>query len=223
MVPDIPFIQARFDRFNELIFSGKLPKIPVALSNAASYVGLCTFKTRRRLFGRTEHYDFKLRFSKRFDLPENEVEDTVIHEMIHYYIRLNNIKDTSAHGKVFRQMMEQINSTYGRHITVSHRTTKEQREAVLDKRPKLRYIAIVTFKDGRQGIKLLPHDERKVAAYHRVLMRSRQVSAIDYFEESDPWFNRFPTSSAFNVIMAPMEEVKEHLTASGPSQTHIRP
>jgi len=223
MVPDIPFIQASFDHFNELIFSGRLPKIPVALSKAASYVGLCTFKTRRHLFGRAEHYDFKLRFSTRFDLPENEVEDTVIHEMIHYYIRLNNIKDTSAHGKVFRQMMEQINSAYGRHITVSHRTTKEQREAALDKRPRLRYIAIVTFKDGRQGLKLLPHDERKVTAYHRALMRSRQVSSIDYYEGSDPWFNRFPTSSAFNVIMAPMEEVKEHLTASGLSQIHILP
>ena len=130
MKPDVPYIEAKFQEFNSLMFDNALPPVPVALSKASSYVGLCTFKTRRHLFGKVEHYDFRLRFSTRLDLPEAEVEDTIIHEMIHYYIRLNRIKDTSAHGKVFRQMMNELNSRFGRHITISHRTTKEQREAV---------------------------------------------------------------------------------------------
>ena len=125
MKPDVPYIEAKFQEFNSLMFDNALPPVPVALSKASSYVGLCTFKTRRHLFGKVEHYDFRLRFSTRLDLPEAEVEDTIIHEMIHYYIRLNRIKDTSAHGKVFRQMMNELNSRFGRHITISHRTTKE--------------------------------------------------------------------------------------------------
>ena len=132
--------------------------------------------------------------------------------MIHYYIRLNRIKDTSAHGKVFRQMMNELNSRFGRHITISHRTTKEQREAALDNRPRQRVVAIVSFKDGREGLKLLPCKQDKVAAYRRALMRSGQVADISFSVESDPWFNRFPTSSAFNVIFAPMEEVRAHLS-----------
>ena len=211
MIPTVPYIEAKFDEFNALIFGGRLPRIPVALSNAASYVGLCTYKTRRHLLGRMEYYGFRLRISKRFDLPEQEVEDTIIHEMIHYSIRLDGIKDTSAHGKVFRQMMDHVNSTFGRHVTISHHTTKEQREAALDKRPRERTVAIVTFKDGRRGLKLLPCNEQKVNAYNRALMRSGQVRGIDYHHTSDPWFNRFPTSSAFNVIFAPMDEVEEHL------------
>ena len=211
MKPTVRFIEARFDEFNTLMFGGRLPKIPVALSNAASYVGLCSFKTRRHLLGKPEHYDFKLRISTRFDLPESEIEDTVIHEMIHYYIRLNGIKDTSAHGKVFRQIMADINRTYDRHITVSHRTTKEQREAAVSNRPRPRIVAIVSFKDGRQGLKLLPDDDRKAAAYHRALMRSGRVSSIEYYHTSDPWFNRYPTSAAFNVLFVPMEEVLTHL------------
>lgn len=212
MKATVPYIQARFDEYNALIFDGKLPRIPVLLSNAASYVGLCTFKTRKRLFKAPEYYDFKLRISTRFELPEAEIQDTVIHEMIHYYIRLNGIRDTSAHGKVFRQMMNDINRRFGRHITVSHHTTKEQREAALDKRSRPRTVAIVSFRDGREGLKLLPQDEKKVAAYHRALMRSGQVSGIDYYKVDDPWFNRFPTSSAFNVFFVPMDEVREHLT-----------
>ena len=212
MKPDVPFIKAKFDEFNSLMFGGALPTVPVALSKASSYVGLCTFKTRRHLFGKNEYYDFRLRFSTRLDLPEPEVEDTIIHEMIHYYIRLNRIKDTSAHGKVFRQMMKDLNSRYGRHITISHRTTKEQREASIDKRPRRRVVAIVSFKDGREGLKLLPYKQDKVTAYHRALMRSGQVTGIDFYVESDPWFNRFPTSSAFNVIFAPMDEVRAHLS-----------
>ena len=212
MKPNVQFIQTRFDEFNALIFEGALPSVPVVLSNAASYVGMCTFKSRRRPFRAPEHYDFKLRISTRFDLPEAEIEDTIIHEMIHYYIRLNGIRDTSAHGKVFRRMMADINSRFGRHITVSHRTTREQREAALDKRPRLRVVAVVTFRDGRQGLKLLPGNERSVAAYHRALMRSGRISGIEYYLESDPWFNRYPTSSAFNVLFVPMDEVRAHIS-----------
>lgn len=211
--PTVPYIRSKFDEFNALIFGGKLPQIPVALSNAVSYVGLCTFKTRRRAFRAPEYYDLKLRISTRFDLPEAEVEDTIIHEMIHCYIRLNGIRDTSAHGKVFLQMMNNINARWGRHVTVSHHTTKEQREAALDKRVRPHLIAVVSFKDGRQGLKLLTQDSRKVAAYHRALMRSGRVSGIEYYVESDPWFNRFPTSSAFNVFFVPMDEVRAHITS----------
>ncbi len=108
--------------------------------------------------------------------------------------------------------MDDINRKFGRHVTISHRTTKEQREAALDKRPRLRVVAVVTFKDGRQGLKLLPPVEKKVSAYHRALMRSGRVSGIEYYQESDPWFNRYPTSSAFNVFFVPMDEVRKHLT-----------
>ena len=211
--PTVPYIRSKFDEFNAMIFGSRLPQVPVALSNAVSYVGLCTFKTRRRAFRAPEYYDFKLRISTRFDLPEAEVEDTIIHEMIHCYIRLNGIRDTSAHGTVFRQMMNDINARWGRHVTVSHHTTKEQREAALDKRERPHLIAVVSFKDGRQGLKLLPQDPRKVAAYHRALMRSGRVSGIEYYVESDPWFNRFPTSSAFNVLFVPMDEVRAHITS----------
>ena len=214
MRPTVPYIQARFDEFNRTLFDGSLPAIPLELSRAASYVGVCTYKSRRKPFGRVEHYDFKIRISTRFDLPEEEVDDTIIHEMIHYYIWLNRIKDTSTHGKVFREMMEKINREHGRHVTVTHHSTKEQREAAIDRRPKPHIVAIVTFRDGRQGVKLLPRIAQRISRYHAALMRSGKVAGIEYFLETDPWFNRYPTSSAFNVVFAPMDEVRAHITGT---------
>ncbi len=212
MKPTVEYLESKFDEFNALMFEGSLPRIPITLGNAATYIGQCTFRTRRKLFGGTEHYGFRLRFSKRFDLPEQEVEDTVIHEMIHYYIRLNGMRDTSAHGKLFRQMMDNINRRFGRHVTISHRTTREQREAALDKRPKWHVVAVVSFRDGRRGLKLLPRIKERIIAYNRTVGGSRDIAGIEYYLENDPWFNRFPTSSAFNVFFAPMDEVLQHIS-----------
>ncbi len=212
MRPTIPYIKSKFDEYNRKFFGGKLRRIPVELSNAFSYMGVCVYKSRRLPDGSVENYDFRLRISTRMDLPEKEVEDTIIHEMIHYYIWSNQIRDTSTHGKVFRQIMDNINERYGRHITIAHRSTKEEREAAIDKRPRWHVVAIVTFTDGKQGLKLLPRIGQRIVDYHKAVMGSSKVSGIEYYMELDPWFNRYPTSSAFNVIFAPMEVVRAHIT-----------
>ena len=60
------------------------------------------------------------------DLPEELVEDTILHEMIHYYIAFNHWSDTSTHGQLFRREMKRINEKGGRHISISYRPNPEQ-------------------------------------------------------------------------------------------------
>ena len=43
----------------------------------------------------------------RVDLPEREVEDTIIYEMIHYHIGYNWLEDASAHGPLFLSIMNE--------------------------------------------------------------------------------------------------------------------
>ena len=86
MKATIPYLEKRFEEFNRQMFAGRLPKIPIELSNAKTFLGQCVFQKRRRLLGKVEHYNFRLRISQRFDLSEQELEDTLIHEMIHYYM-----------------------------------------------------------------------------------------------------------------------------------------
>lgn len=205
------YIERKFGEFNQMCFGGSLPAIPIKLSNARTFVGMCTYKRRRRLFGTTQRYDFCLRISQVFDLPEHELEDTVLHEMIHYYIGVNGIADSSAHGPVFRKMMNEINETYGRHITVSHKSTKEQREQLVDTRRRKRVVAVVKFQDGRMGIKVLPVIEAKVKYYKKHVGSSPEVSSIELYLTDNLYFNRYPCSSALRVIYLDESAIRENL------------
>ena len=47
MTPTIPFIKEKFDEYNRMMFDGKLPDIPIRLSNAKGFLGMCCFKKKR--------------------------------------------------------------------------------------------------------------------------------------------------------------------------------
>ena len=122
MQPTVDYIQSRFDEYNTRYFGGTLPPIPIKLSHARTFLGKVTFVRHRTwLFGSVRNEKFVLRINTRFDLPEELIEDTILHEMIHYYIAVNQIRDTSAHGRLFRREMKRINAEGYRHITISYR------------------------------------------------------------------------------------------------------
>ena len=52
-----------------------------------------------------------------FDYSEKDFIDTMVHEMIHYYIAWNRIKDNGAHGKEFMKIAKKLNEKYGLNIT----------------------------------------------------------------------------------------------------------
>lgn len=211
MIPTIDYLQRKFLEFNTLMFSGKLPVPPIQLSRARTFVGLCAFKKRRTILHGTQLYDFRLKFSICFDLPEPEWEDTIIHEMIHYYIGVNGLKDSSAHGPLFRQMMEQINQQFGRSLSISHKSTPEQKEQLYSARKVWHVIALIHFADGRKGLKVLPRIRQSIVTYRFTMMRDPRITSIDLFMSNDTYFNRFPNSSAFNVVLANEEEFMPHI------------
>ena len=211
MKATIPYVEKRFEEFNRLMFDGRLPKLPVELSDAKTFLGVCVYKKRRTLLGKTVCYDFKLRINTRIDLAEEEVEDIIIHEMIHYYILVNKIKDTSAHGRVFRQMMNGINERFGRHIRISHKPTQEQKEQLYGAKQRWRVVAYVVFKDGRTGIKVLPRITSKVMNYYNMVGRESCVERIELYISNDTFFNRFPSSSALRVHYIDKTDAEEHL------------
>ena len=211
MKATIPYVEKKFEEFNQLMFDGRLPKLPIELSDAKTFLGLCVYKKRRTLLGRTECCDFKLRISTRIDLVEAEVEDIIIHEMIHYYIGYNNLKDSSAHGRVFRHIMNTINEKFGRHIKISHKLTKEEKEQLYDTKRRWRVVAYVTFNDGRTGVKVLPRIMPRIANYYNAVSRESSVESIELYMTNNPYFNRYPSSSAFRVHYIDKAEADKHL------------
>ena len=211
MKATIPYVEMKFEEFNRLMFDGKLPRLPIELSNAKTFLGLCVYKKRRTWLGKTVCYDFKLRINTRIDLDEAEVEDIIIHEMIHYYIGFNGMVDTSAHGRVFRQMMQEINERFGRHIRVYHKPTQEQREQLYGDKQRWHMVALVLFKDGRTGIKVLPRIADKIVRYYNAVGREGSIERIEMYRTNDVFFNRYPNSSALRVHYIDRAEAERHL------------
>ena len=214
MTPTFPYIEQKFEEFNQLIFGGKLPKLPIVLSSAKTFLGACAYKKKKTLFGGTKYYDFKLRINKRIDLPEQEIEDIIIHEMIHYHIAYNGIKDTSTHGRVFKTLMNDINKRFGRHISVSRKMNAEEKEQLCGKMRRPHVMAVVEFKDGKTGVKQLPRLHQKIIAFCSAISKVTDISSFKLYITNEPYFNRFPTSTALRIQYAEREVLEKHLATA---------
>lgn len=209
MKPTIEYIQTRFEEYNTLFFGGELPAIPVRLSHAKGFLGKLTYKRQRQgLFGGYRNTDFVLRINVRIDLPEEVIEDTILHEMIHYYIAVNQWVDSSTHGHLFRREMARINAAGHRHITISHRLSEEEREQAVVK--KGRVVAVVQFEDGQYGIKVVPKQIRHIQTWDRNARRHFPTRSIEWYYTDDIYFAHYPSSMAYRVYLC-SEEVWEHL------------
>lgn len=211
MKATVPYIRQKFREFNQLFFAGTLPELPIELSDAKGFVGVCRYKSRQKEDGTVELYDFKLSINTRIDLPEREIEDTIIHEMIHYFIGVNRLEDSSSHGPMFQHLMKTINEKYGRNITISHKTTESQREELIDKKPHYHVVAVVSFTNGKTGIKVLPRVLPRILNYYNKVREQKTVVDIKLYMSNDIYFNRFPNSSALNVHYIEPAELEEHL------------
>lgn len=207
MRADLRQIREKFDEFNELYFRGELPSVRIVMNDSGRALGMFVHPRRRSLLHPSDPRDCVLKISRRFDLPEAEIEDTLIHEMIHYYIWYKRMRDTSAHGEIFRRLMAEINSRYGRNITVSRRCGDDT--SLIDLRIKHHYICVTEFSDGRQLL--------TVCARSRIFDIDRGVSALadaqghSWYWSRDPWFNRYPASRTLKFYKADPAQLAVHL------------
>ena len=207
MRPSLDYIQHKFDEYNTLCFGGKLQPLPLRLSRARTYLGQVACKRRRTLRGTWHYYDFVFRISTLIDLPEREVEDTILHEMIHYYILSNQLQDSSTHGRLFTSMMREINRRFGRHITISHRKTKEEYEQ--DVQVRQHFICVVRLGSGSTGIIIAA--KSRLNRIWNALPHISAITSAQWYLSHDPYFNRYPRSLSVKVYPIPPSELEEHL------------
>ena len=145
MTITIQYLKEMFDWFNKEHFDGGLEKPMFEITHVKSYLGLYHYKYNVWTNGLAESV---IRISDYFDRSEEDVCNTLIHEMIHLYIRQNRIQDTRPHhGRVFNSIADRINREGGWHIA---RTDSVQGCGLRDKtNVKDYYVGI--FKSGRVG------------------------------------------------------------------------
>jgi hypothetical protein len=95
----LDFIAAAFHKFNKKYYDGKLETPMFAIVH------------RKNILGQYQHKWPKIiRISDYYDRSERDYHNTILHEMIHEFIRQNNIRDTRRHhGAVFYAEAERIN------------------------------------------------------------------------------------------------------------------
>ncbi len=219
MKVDAYFVYTTFDRFNSEIFGGELPLVPIKASTARGYLGRMAWEVKRGPLGREKPTNFRMLINCTRDLPQNVWEDTIIHEMIHYYIAWKGIKDTSSHGKVFRQMMEKINREHGRNVTISHRQTPEEQQTASEGQPmspplvqgRWHVVAIVYMKNGRKGLKVLPRVITSISYYVRNVMHYADTDHVELYLHNSPWLERFPVSKALRVYYPDENELETNM------------
>lgn len=201
------FLVERFNHFNKLIFKGALPTIRLRINEAAGSLG--TFSSPH-VKGRPSQKDLNrcvLRISNRYDLPQEVIEDTIIHEMIHYLIWYNGMQDTSPHGVMFKAVMEKINRNFNRHITVRHLKTAEMVNG--DTKIINHYICVTNWDDGI--IRVTDAFRSSIFDINRMFVNSARIIGVKWYYSQDPWFNRLRRSRSARAYSVDLEELNAHL------------
>ena len=93
MYPDVDHMKRWFDEFNRRFFENKLPPAELRVGwNGKHTLGSFSTPAGKCLITLNNWY-----FS-----PEDEWRDTMIHEMVHYYIYLKYGGKVRGHGKEFK-------------------------------------------------------------------------------------------------------------------------
>ena len=116
----VEYLEKAFDHYNHLCFGGLLPRPRLRLSQAKSRLGWMRYKVDANDESLIP-YDFTIGITTAYRLNTEQIDDVLIHEMIHYHIVYHQLRDNAPHGRRFRQIMETINHDYQRHIRISVR------------------------------------------------------------------------------------------------------
>lgn len=98
MTITLSYLECAWEKYNKKYFKGELRKPMFSIDNRKNRLG-CFYNNIPRIS-----------ISKYYDRSEKQFDETIIHEMIHQYIRQNNIKDTRPHhGAIFKSIAARIN------------------------------------------------------------------------------------------------------------------
>lgn len=214
MRPTVEYLQKQFTFLNNQCFEGKLKPVNIVLSNASTFLGRLCF-VRKRVCGKVRLSDFLIRISVRYDMEESVIIDTLLHEMIHYYIASSNIKDTSSHGEVFQKIMNALNARFGYHISITHKVVDGT--AMAEQKAKEREMKRTAYKRHFIGVAQLHDGNTYVlqAASTRVRILDRQlrqyypIKSLQWYGSISPFWNKYPnciTPKLYAIDKADLEK-----------------
>ena len=107
--------------------------------------------------------------------------------------------------------MQDINTKYGRHLTITHNNSADGAGLVCDTKKRWHVVAIVSFKNGKTGIKVLPRIVQRILHYYRCVGSNRTVDSIRLVMTDNCFFNQYPNSTALYVHYIDRQTLEQHL------------
>lgn len=206
MKPTIDFLHEAFRRFNSEIFSDELPRILLQIGHARTAVGKMIFRRHVKPDGSVSKTPEKIRISDYYDYEQPELEDILIHEMIHYYIAYRGIVDTSSHGEIFTRMMREINIRHRRNIEIKSTQRSTDKLTTSGNLASPKYIVVCKMTSGRTLI--------AAVARSRIGQICREMTDWDEVEDFqfrlcfNPIISRYPavrSAKLYNVSQSRLE------------------
>ena len=209
MRPTLQYIIEKFDYYNKLCFNGQLKMPPIKLNTRKAKMGITSFGFELDSVGNTIISDIKIEISIRQDLPEEEYIDTLIHEMIHYYILSNGLVDDSPHGKLFKAKMDEINNVYGIRVTIAFVPSEEVLVKTMSRN---RFVCVAEFEDGQIGFVVVA--KNKLFELWEYFDLSKKIQSHHWFVSNRAIFEKFPVSVSPNFIIVDADKLHHYLTGA---------
>lgn len=154
MIVTIPYIKEKFIYWNREAFNNELPVPTFELMTSKRTLGQYSYN---RVLGETIH---KIRISDYYDSLEKRINETIVHEMIHFYIKYKGIKDTSSHGPIWKRMARELSQKFDLNITRLSNAMGEISEATKEKKlkngKKYEYVLLFKTTADKYGAAVVP-------------------------------------------------------------------
>ena len=138
MIANYKTMSEMFNECNELYFNGSLP-LPY-LNTMNKLNTLARFEYNKDKNGTHPIKWQEIKFSDCYEYTEHDFRDMMVHEMIHYYIAWNGIKDNKEHGDEFIKIATKLNEEYNLNIE-----TKKDASSFVKTEKAPKYNKIVKF------------------------------------------------------------------------------
>lgn len=192
-----------FNEYNKKIFNGILPRPEIELCDVKSYHG------KMKSDGHGPDAKYTLSINTRYPKQRVELEDVIIHEMIHQYLKVINKKDLTSHGPKFKAMMNMINIIWDRHITVSIIVNDE---SLIRVKGEVRCVCAVKFTDGRNGFKVVPRQVRRIIEFYKLMDEWDEVESFSFYIIRSEFFMNYPNSVNPKItILEDQERLRKEL------------
>lgn len=188
VVIDETWLHASFDTFNRLYFNNALPCPRLSLSQSRTRLGSMSCKHKLTWKG-YRPCRYAIHVSTYYNQTERQYQNVLLHEMIHYYIAYKGIVDTSPHGKVFRQMMKNLNEKYGWEISVSSRMS-ETKSVCVQSSATPRLILLLEVQGRGHFVSVV--NPKYASVMEHELQRLSEVKQHAWYQSTDAYFDGFP-------------------------------